>query len=243
MKIVALDRGAEGSGCELQWRVSDQTAEGRGVPGGTRRACYTGAMSKVRLNLANVPSAKLPTRFGEFVIHGFENETDGEQAVALVKGNLAGGAVPLVRIHSQCLTGDILHSLRCDCGEQLERALTRIEVSGCGVLIYQMQEGRGIGLLNKLHAYQLQDQGIDTVEANRRLGFDADLRSYDLCARILQYFGVSQIRLMSNNPDKIRGLESHGVQVLERVPLVVKPSRLSERYLRTKKEKMGHLLD
>ena len=201
-------------------------------------------MPKVLLNRTDVPNAKLPTRFGNFVIHGFENRTDGEQAAAVVKGDLGrDDAVPLVRIHSQCLTGDILHSLRCDCGEQLEKALVRIEASGCGVLIYQMQEGRGIGLLNKLRAYQLQDKGVDTVEANQRLGFEADLRSYEFCARILQFFGAVRIRLMSNNPDKISGLENHGIAVVERVPLVIKPSRLSERYLRTKKEKMGHLLD
>lgn len=199
-----------------------------------------------------VPRAKLPTRFGDFEIFGFENEADGEQAVAIVKGPLepvsgpsphAREAAPLVRIHSQCLTGDILHSLRCDCGDQLEVALERIEESGCGVLIYQMQEGRGIGLLNKLRAYQLQDQGIDTVDANVRLGFEADQRSYGFCARILKSFGIREVRLMSNNPDKINGLEAHGIRVVERVPLVIEPSPTSEGYLRTKKEKMGHLLD
>jgi 3,4-dihydroxy 2-butanone 4-phosphate synthase/GTP cyclohydrolase II len=199
-------------------------------------------MIKEQLNLGEVPRAKLPTRFGEFEIYGFENPADGEQAVAVVKGPLPPDATPLVRIHSQCLTGDVLHSLRCDCGDQLEKALARIHESGSGLLIYQMQEGRGIGLINKLHAYELQDRGVDTVEANVRLGFEADQRSYSFCADILRYFNIARIRLLSNNPDKIRGLEEAGVEVVERVPLVIKPSAISERYLRTKKEKMGHLL-
>jgi len=199
-------------------------------------------MTKAQLNLGEVPKAKLPTRFGNFEIYGFENPVDGEQAVAIVKGPLATDSVPLVRVHSQCLTGDVLHSLRCDCGDQLEQALVMIEKSGCGLLIYQMQEGRGIGLINKLYAYELQDRGVDTVEANVRLGFEADQRSYDFCAHILRYFDVTRIRLLSNNPDKIRGLEAAGVKVVERVPLVIKPSAISERYLKTKKEKMGHFL-
>ena len=192
---------------------------------------------------AKVVSALLPTRFGEFEIYGFKSELDEEEVIAVVKGVLTDDPVPLVRIHSQCFTGDTLHSLRCDCGEQLEEALTQIEASASGVLIYQMQEGRGIGLLNKLHAYRLQDEGIDTVEANVKLGFQADQRSYRSCARILKHFGLTRVRLMSNNPEKIRGLEQEGIEVVERVPLVVKASRLSERYLKVKKEKLGHLLD
>ncbi len=199
-------------------------------------------MTKAQLNLGAVPHAQLPTRFGNFDIYGFENPEDGEEAVALVKGNLSSDSIPLVRIHSQCLTGDVLHSLRCDCGDQLEQALTKIHGSGCGVLVYQMQEGRGIGLINKLYAYELQDRGIDTVDANVKLGFEADQRSYAFCADILKYFGLTRIRLLSNNPDKIRGLEEQGIEVAERVPLVVKPSAISEKYLKTKKEKMGHLL-
>jgi len=199
-------------------------------------------MEVVRLNLERIPKAKFPTRFGDFEIYGFENESDGEQALAVVKSPL-DAAMPLVRIHSQCLTGDTFHSLRCDCGDQLERALELIGSSTCGVLLYQMQEGRGIGLLNKLRAYELQDQGVDTVEANEQLGFAADLRSYAFCAEILRYFGVGRVRLLSNNPDKIRGLELGGIQVIERVPLVIQPSDVSRAYLRTKKEKLGHLLD
>lgn len=190
-----------------------------------------------------VVRAVLPTRFGEFEIYGFESQRDGEETVAVRKGPLANDPPPLVRIHSQCFTGDTLHSLRCDCGEQLEEALRQIQASGSGLLIYQMQEGRGIGLLNKLHAYQLQDKGVDTVDANIQLGFEADQRSYYSCARVLKYFGVIRIRLMSNNPKKILGLEAEGVEVVERVPLVVKASAISEKYLRVKKEKLGHLLD
>ena len=189
-----------------------------------------------------MPQARLPTRYGDFEIYGFENDRDGE-IVAVVKGPLTNEDPPLVRVHSQCLTGDIFRSLRCDCGDQLERALEQIASSPSGVLVYQMQEGRGIGLMNKLHAYQLQDQGVDTVEANMKLGFEPDLRSYRFCAEILKFFGISRIRLMSNNPEKIRGLEEEGLEVVTRIPLVVEPSPLSEKYLRTKKEKLGHLLD
>ena len=205
---------------------------------------YTfGHMGKARLKLDKVPRAQLPTQFGEFEIVGFENEVDGEQAVALVRGQPQEELAPLVRIHSQCFTGDTLRSLRCDCGEQLERALTKIGASGSGLVIYQMQEGRGIGLLNKLYAYHLQDRGVDTVEANLQLGFQADQRSYSFCAEILKYFGITSIRLMSNNPDKIKGLVSEGIEVIERIPLIVKASHQSEGYLKTKKEKLGHLLD
>jgi len=204
---------------------------------------YFEHMTKARLRLDKIPHARLPTRSGPFEVFGFENEVDGEQAVALVKGQLDGDLVPLVRIHSQCFTGDTLHSLRCDCGEQLEQALAKIAASGSGILIYQMQEGRGIGLLNKLYAYELQDRGVDTVEANLQLGFEADQRSYGLCVQILKYFGIKAIRLMSNNPDKIQSVSGEGIEVVERVPLVVRASSLSQEYLRTKKEKLGHLLD
>jgi len=200
-------------------------------------------MAKAQLRMDKVPHARLPTRFGEFEIFGFENEVDGEEAAALIKGKIQKNLAALVRIHSQCFTGDTLHSLKCDCGEQLEKALAKIEAEGSGILIYQMQEGRGIGLLNKLYAYELQDRGVDTVEANLQLGFEADQRSYSFCAQILKYFGVTKIRLMSNNPDKIQGLSSEGIEIVERVPLIVKASSLSRNYLKTKKEKLGHLLD
>ena len=158
-------------------------------------------------------------------------------------GDIGGPEPPLVRIHSECLTGDVFHSLRCDCRGQLELALETIAQEGRGLLIYEHQEGRGIGLLNKLRAYELQDQGADTVEANEKLGFDADLRGYELPVAILQYFGLRAVKLMSNNPEKMQALERAGVRVAERVPCIVAPIRSTEDYLRTKKEKLGHLLD
>ena len=197
------------------------------------------------LRLTKVAEADFPTQFGFFRIYGFEGR-DGdltEEAVALKMGELAGGPPLLVRIHSQCLTGDVFHSLRCDCRAQLEIALQSIAQEGRGLLIYEHQEGRGIGLLNKLRAYELQDQGADTVEANERLGFDSDLRSYELPGAILQYFGLKAIRLLSNNPQKVEAVERAGVEVVERVPCLADVLDTSESYLRTKKEKMGHLLE
>ena len=192
--------------------------------------------------------ADFPTQFGEFRIYGFEGAlTNGnagrvEEAVVLKMGDLTVGPPPLVRIHSQCLTGDVFHSLRCDCRAQLEIALKSIAKEGRGLLIYEHQEGRGIGLLNKLRAYELQDQGADTVEANERLGFDSDLRSYALPGAILQYFGLPAVRLLSNNPEKVEAVESAGVRVTERVPCVAEVVDTREAYLRTKRERMGHLL-
>ena len=158
-------------------------------------------------------------------------------------GDLANGSPPLVRIHSECLTGDVFHSLRCDCRAQLELALEAIAGEGRGLLIYEHKEGRGIGLLNKLRAYEMQDQGADTVEANEQLGFEADLREYELPGLILLFLGVPAVRLISNNPEKIAALESAGVQVVERIPAIVAPVEASEDYLRTKRDKLGHLLD
>ena len=195
----------------------------------------------LKLELRKVAEADLPSRFGKFRIFGFES--DEEEAVALKMGDLAHGNPPLVRIHSQCLTGDVFHSLRCDCRAQLELALESIGREGRGLIIYENQEGRGIGLLNKLRAYELQDQGADTVEANEQLGFDADLRGYELAGAILQFFGLKKVRLMSNNPEKIQALERAGVEVTERVPCIVAPQESADNYLRTKREKLGHLLD
>jgi len=199
------------------------------------------------LQLRKVAEADFPTQFGFFRIYGFEgNFGDGasiEEAVVLKMGDLAGSLPPLVRIHSQCLTGDVFHSLRCDCRAQLEIALTSIAREGRGLLIYEHQEGRGIGLLNKLRAYELQDQGADTVEANQQLGFDSDLRSYALPGAILGYFSLKAIRLLSNNPEKVRAAETAGVAVVERVPCLADVLDTREAYLRTKKEKMGHLLE
>jgi GTP cyclohydrolase II len=197
------------------------------------------------LRLTKVAEADFPTQFGSFRIYGFEGR-DGdliEEAVVLKMGELAGGPPPLVRIHSQCLTGDVFHSLRCDCRAQLEIALRSIAQEGRGLIVYEHQEGRGIGLLNKLRAYELQDQGADTVEANERLGFDSDLRSYQLPGAILQYFGLKAVRLLSNNPQKVEAVERAGVEVAERVPCLADVLDTRESYLRTKKEKMGHLLE
>jgi GTP cyclohydrolase II len=193
-----------------------------------------------------VAEADFPSRFGHFRIYGFEGSAAGspsEEAVALKMGDLSDPPPPLVRIHSQCLTGDVFHSLRCDCRAQLELALSSIAREGRGLLIYENQEGRGIGLLNKLRAYELQDEGADTVEANQQLGFDADLRGYALAGPILKYFGLTTVRLMSNNPEKMQALEDAGILVSERVPAIVAPVASTEDYLRTKRDKLGHLLD
>ncbi|MFH0915905.1 MAG: bifunctional 3,4-dihydroxy-2-butanone-4-phosphate synthase/GTP cyclohydrolase II [bacterium] len=189
-----------------------------------------------------VAVVNLPTRLGEFTAYGYESLLDGEQHLALVKGEVAGQEDVLVRVHSECLTGDVFHSLRCDCGDQLMTALGLIEREGRGVLLYMAQEGRGIGLLNKLRAYELQEQGRDTVEANVELGFAPDLRDYGIGAQILVDLGLTSIRIMTNNPRKLVGLEGYGLTVTERVPLEVKPTDANLRYLRVKKEKMGHIL-
>ena len=190
-----------------------------------------------------IAQAELPTPYGRFRIYGFEGRGPQEEAVALVRGNPNGRIAPLVRVHSQCLTGDVLHSLRCDCRAQLELSLQKIGKASAGILLYLPQEGRGIGLMNKLRAYQLQDGGMDTVEANVSLGFAADLREYDFPAKVLRKLGATKIRLLSNNPDKVKQLESAGVKVIERVPCQPRTSKVSRAYLQTKKSKMGHLLE
>ena len=213
--------------------------------------------------MKKVAEANFPTRWGQFRIYGFEGEfetppagarsakgngasgnghsgTAKEEAVALVMGDIHS-APPLVRIHSQCLTGDVFHSMRCDCRQQLELALSMITQAGAGVLIYEQQEGRGIGLMAKLQAYELQDRGLDTVEANVQLGYDNDYRAYKLPAEMLRQLGVREVRLISNNPEKVAALENAGIKVVERVSAEVEPYQDSENYMRTKKEKMGHL--
>jgi 3,4-dihydroxy 2-butanone 4-phosphate synthase / GTP cyclohydrolase II len=189
-----------------------------------------------------VASAKLPTEYGDFQIHVFEHEPDKQTHVALVCGDIRDGKDVLVRVHSMCLTGDVLHSARCDCGEQLDTAMHRIAAEGRGVLLYLNQEGRGIGLANKIRAYELQDEGFDTVEANERLGFKADQRDYGMGVQILRELGVRSMRLLSNNPRKLVGIEGYGLSVSEWLPLEIPPSESTRRYLRTKKEKLGHKL-
>jgi GTP cyclohydrolase II len=189
-----------------------------------------------------VAHAELPTRYGRFTIYGFKGRGPQEEAVALVRGNLKGKTAPLVRVHSQCLTGDVLTSLRCDCRAQLELSLKKIGRAPSGIVLYLPQEGRGIGLMNKLRAYELQDGGMDTVEANETLGFAADVRDYEFSAQILKKLGANKIRLLSNNPEKVRQLEDSGIQVAERVPCQPRVSKISSGYLKTKKRKMGHLL-
>jgi 3,4-dihydroxy 2-butanone 4-phosphate synthase/GTP cyclohydrolase II len=190
-----------------------------------------------------VVSVKLPTEFGNFQAVGYREVLEGKSHVALVKGEVDGQTDVLVRVHSGCLTGDVFHSLRCDCGQQLESALTMIEQEGRGVLLYLGQEGRGIGLLNKLRAYKLQEEGLDTVEANLALGFPADLRDYGIGAQILKDLGLTSIRLLTNNPKKIAGLSGHGLEVVDQIPIVAPPNRYNRNYLRTKRDKMGHVFD
>ena len=195
------------------------------------------------MKMRRIARAALPTHYGAFTIFAFEEDAGKrESVIALIMGEPAAQPFPLVRIHSQCLTGEIFGSSRCDCGDQLDTALRKIAEEGHGVLIYQFAEGRGIGLMNKLMAYELQDSGHDTVEANHQLGFDADSRDYALCAALLLEFGIDRIRLMSNNPRKLEGLAAAGIREIERVPIEIPPSDSSERYLRTKKDKLGHIL-
>ncbi|MGB3128900.1 MAG: bifunctional 3,4-dihydroxy-2-butanone-4-phosphate synthase/GTP cyclohydrolase II [Dehalococcoidia bacterium] len=192
--------------------------------------------------IRRVAEASLPTRYGDFLAVAYKSAIDPDEHVALIRGELDGDRPVLVRVHSECLTGDVFHSLRCDCGEQIDLAMKAIADESRGVFLYMRQEGRGIGLHNKIRAYALQDQGLDTVEANEALGFESDIRDYGIGAQILADIGVRNIRLLTNNPRKVIGLEGYGLQVVETVPIVCKPNPRNRRYLETKREKMGHLL-
>lgn len=195
------------------------------------------------LSVERVAIANLPTQTGDFKIAGYRSLTSSEEFVVLIKGEMNRNIPTLVRIHSQCLTGDVFGSIKCDCGPQLQKAMEMIEIEGRGAIVYQQQEGRGIGIINKIRAYALQDEGADTVEANEKLGFEIDAREYQQCAEILFDLGLCKVRVLSNNPDKIRALEEAGLNVIERVPIEVDAQEPAAHYLKTKKEKLGHLLD
>ena len=195
------------------------------------------------ISVEKVASAKLPTHTGDFRIAGYRSLNSNEEFVVLYKGEMRKDVPTLVRIHSQCLTGDVFGSIKCDCGLQLKRAMELIEAEGRGAIVYQQQEGRGIGIINKIRAYALQDEGADTVEANEKLGFAIDAREYQQCAEILFDLGLCKVRVMSNNPDKMAALKKAGLKVVERVPIEVESEEPAAHYLRTKKEKLGHLLE
>ena len=193
-------------------------------------------------SVEKVAEARLPTEFGEFRIAGYKSLTSNEEFVCVYKGEFNENVAVPVRIHSQCLTGDVFHSIKCDCGPQLQRAMETIEKEGRGIIVYQQQEGRGIGIINKIRAYALQDEGADTIEANTRLGLEVDLRQYEQCVEILKDLGVRKIKAMSNNPEKLKAMRDGGLEIVERLPIEFKPSKDTQKYLSVKKFQMGHLL-
>lgn len=195
------------------------------------------------ISVEKIAVANLPTQIGEFKIAGYRSKTSSEEFVVLFKGEMQKEVPTLVRIHSQCLTGDVFGSIKCDCGLQLKKAMELIEAEGLGAIVYQQQEGRGIGIINKIRAYALQDEGADTVEANEELGFAVDAREYQQCAEILFDLGLCKVRVMSNNPDKLKALEDAGLRIIERIPIEVETKQPAAHYLKTKKEKLGHLLE
>jgi GTP cyclohydrolase II len=208
-----------------------------------RRDRQTCVLYFTPMKVSNIGEAAFPTKYGEFrIFFGFESEDRTDEVLALVMGKPTSCDAPLVRIHSQCLTGDVFKSSRCDCGDQLELSQKTIAEEGHGILIYQLQEGRGIGLVNKLKAYQLQDGGMDTVEANHHLGFEADHRNYDLCVEVLRYFGITRLRLMTNNPRKVDAVHDAGLVVAERIGIEIPSTNDTQKYLLAKKNKLGHLL-
>ncbi len=199
--------------------------------------------SERSISVEQVATAQLPTEIGDFRIAGYRSLTSDEEFVVIYKGAMDGDTPTLVRIHSQCLTGDVFASIKCDCGPQLHAAMQMVEAEGRGAIVYQQQEGRGIGILNKIRAYALQDEGADTVEANEKLGFQIDARDYQQCAEILFDLGLCKVKVISNNPDKLKALENAGLTIVERIPIEVETDPPAAHYLRTKKEKLGHLLD
>lgn len=194
-------------------------------------------------SVEKVAEARLPTEFGEFRIAGYKSLTSNEEFVCVFKGEWNENTDVPVRIHSQCLTGDVFHSIKCDCGPQLQRAMETIEKEGRGVIVYQHQEGRGIGIINKIRAYALQDEGADTIEANTKLGLEVDLREYDQCVEILRDLGVKKVKAMSNNPEKLKAMRDGGLEIVKRLPIEFKPSKDTQKYLSVKKFQMGHLLN
>lgn len=224
-------------------RSADGRRMGAGVVVDLRETRLNRRLSLKSKTVERVAAARLPTEAGEFRIIGYRSITSNEEFVVLARGELRADRATLVRIHSQCLTGDAFGSVKCDCGPQLKAAMEMIAREGSGVIVYQQQEGRGIGIINKIRAYALQDEGADTIEANERLGLEVDRRCYEQCAEILKELGLNRVRLMSNNPEKIEALVNTGLHIVERVSLFIPPTNEARNYLRTKKEKMGHLLE